>query len=140
MWPSTVGCKWAHLLVFSPQSHLTCEDRDFRMARQCWHCDTGRPFLLICCSGRSAIGSDTVSSSSVQSGRRGGKATRVDTAAGRWPVSWGGNIAKPTARGNKAGQYGSQRLTRVLAVADAVAANAGLACPFLAVDYHVDRL
>jgi hypothetical protein len=33
-----------------------------------------------------------------------------------------------------------ERTVRVLAVADAMPANAGLACPFLSVDYHVDRL
>jgi len=41
------------LCVFSPQSHLTCEERDLRIERQCWHCDTGLPFLLMCWSGRS---------------------------------------------------------------------------------------
>jgi hypothetical protein len=48
VWPSTVGWRCAHLLVFSPQSHLTCDARDFRIARQCEHCETGRPFLLMC--------------------------------------------------------------------------------------------
>lgn len=48
LWPSTGACRCEHLCVFSPQSHLTWEARDLRMVRQCWHCDTGRPFLLMC--------------------------------------------------------------------------------------------
>ena len=48
LWPSTVVLRCTHLCVFSPQSHLMWLARDLRMARQCWHCDTGRPFLLMC--------------------------------------------------------------------------------------------
>lgn len=51
--PSTGGCKCTHLLVLCPQSHLTWADFERRIDRQCWHCDTGRPFLLMCCSCRS---------------------------------------------------------------------------------------
>lgn len=42
-----------HLLVFSPQSHFIWADRDLRIERQCAHWETGRPFLLMCWSGRS---------------------------------------------------------------------------------------
>lgn len=44
------------LCAFSllPHSHLTCVDRDFRRPRQCAHCETGRPFFLICSRGLSA--------------------------------------------------------------------------------------
>lgn len=41
------------MLVFSPQSHFICADRDLRIERQCAHWETGRPFLLMCWSGRS---------------------------------------------------------------------------------------
>lgn len=58
LWPFTLGCKWMHLLGLIPQSHFTCADRDLRMARQCAHCETGRPFLLICWRGRSEVGPD----------------------------------------------------------------------------------
>lgn len=40
-------------LIFSPQSHLTWAERDFRSVRQWGHCECGRPCLLICISGRS---------------------------------------------------------------------------------------
>lgn len=53
LWPSSLGCRWMHLFGLMPQSHFTWADRDLRMVLQCAHCDTGRPFLLICCNGRS---------------------------------------------------------------------------------------
>ena len=53
LWPSNLGCRWMHLFGLMPQSHFTWADRDLRMVLQCAHCDTGRPFLLMCCSGRS---------------------------------------------------------------------------------------
>lgn len=42
-----------HLFGLMPQSHFMWADRDLRMVLQCAHCDTGRPFLLMCWSGRS---------------------------------------------------------------------------------------
>lgn len=53
LWPSNLGCRWMHLFGLMPQSHFTWADRDLRIVLQCAHCDTGRPFLLMCCSGRS---------------------------------------------------------------------------------------
>lgn len=53
-----------HLFGLMPQSHFTWADRDLRMVLQCAHCDTGRPFLLMCWSGRSgevALVSSTLS-------------------------------------------------------------------------------
>lgn len=41
------------LIPCSAHTHLTCAERCFRRPRQCVHCDTGRPFLLMCCKGRS---------------------------------------------------------------------------------------
>lgn len=41
------------LCGFSPHSHLTWEARALRRPLQWGHCETGRPFLLICVRGRS---------------------------------------------------------------------------------------
>lgn len=69
------------------------------MARQCWHCETGRPFLLMCCSGRSEIGRGAVSSSSLlkvagsEFASVENKLPKVRSRGGR------GGIANPFVRG-----------------------------------------
>lgn len=41
------------LCGLAPHSHCTCEARALRRPLQCGHCETGRPFLLMCVSCRS---------------------------------------------------------------------------------------
>ena len=76
------------MCVFSPQSHLTCEERDLRIERQCWHCDTGLPFLLMCWSGRSGGAQKCQHTRSPKP-----RNPAVGLGAGRWTMEgWEGKL------------------------------------------------
>lgn len=125
-WPSTVGFKWGHLAVFSPQSHFTCADLERRSERQCVHCEMGRPLGGMICSSRS-----------VKKKQQPGLAQGMQAQGNQKDPSWcSSSNASDAARQDRG--IARLLLTCMRAVADPVSANTGITSPLDAVDQHVD--